>query len=378
MPARLLPSLVALALLGMTLPGPAAAAPRVPPGFLGMMADGPLFDPRVDLDAELGAMAGARVGAVRVAIYWDTAQPYASAADVPPDQAARFTDVGGVPTDFAAPDRFVAAAARRGFALLPVVLRTPVWARRRPALSNSAPTAAARAAYGRFLAALVRRYGPRGSFWAANPTLPRRPIRRWQVWNEPAGVRDWAEQPGVPAYVALLREAHGAIKSADPRAQVVLAGLVGRSWEQLERIYRRGGRRWFDATAVHPFSARPANVLKLARLARGVMRRHGDARAPLLITELSWPSSKGRIPRRYGFEQTERGQAARLRSALLELAAARRALHIPAVFWSTWISYDRDPAYPFDYAGLRRLEDDRVVRKPAFFAWQRVARELTR
>jgi hypothetical protein len=375
--------LTRLALAGVALAAclaatPAHATARVPQGFLGVVADGPLFDPRVDLGREIGVMASVGVQSTRFSIYWDAAQPYAGAQDVPPDQRGRFADEAGVPTDWAAVDRFVGLSAVRRLGLLPVVLRAPAWAREHPELPNSPPSVAGRVAYARFLAALVRRYGPRGTFWSANPRLPRMPIRRWQIWNEPAGVRDWSDQPGLPAYAKLLPPSYRAVKAADPGAQVVLAGLVGRSWDQLAELYRLGARRYFDAVAIHPFSARVSNVMKILRLARAVMRRRGDVRKSLLVTELSWPSAKGRTTVKYGFETTERGQAARLRTALGAIAADRRRLRIAAVYWSSWLSYDRDPNYSFDYSGLRRLDSDRVVAKPAYFAFRQVARRLER
>src|SRR3712207_8666952 len=91
-----------------------------------------------------------------------------------------------------------------------------------------------------------------------------------------------------------LRAAHGAIKAADPGAQVVMAGLTNRSWEDLARMYRAGARGTFDAAAIHPFSRRVTNVLKIVELARREMRRRGDARKPLLLTEISWTSGRGR------------------------------------------------------------------------------------
>ena len=39
--------------------------------------------------------------------------------------------------------------------------------------------------YAKYASELVRRYGPRGYFWRRNPSLPKRPIRTWQIWNEP-------------------------------------------------------------------------------------------------------------------------------------------------------------------------------------------------
>lgn len=347
-------------LVCMVLAAPAAASDReVPPGFLGMMADGPLAAPGFDLGGEFGVMSSTGVEAVRFSIYWNQAQP-----------------LGEDSTDFTATDRYVAAAASGRLRLLPVVLRAPAWARRHPRLANSPPSAAGVGAYGRFLCALIARYGPQGSFWAEHPELPRAPIRRWQVWNEPDGVRDWSDRPGIGGYVRLLRRAHDAIRAADPGAQVVLAGLVGRSWEHLTAVYRRGGRRYFDAVAIHPFSREVPDVMRILRRGRSTMRRNGDDRKPMLVTELSWPSAKNKTSLTYGFEVTERGQAERLRSAIRAIAGARRSLRIAGVYWSTWMSYDRDPVYPFDYAGVRRRTGEGAVNKPAFYAFRKIARRL--
>jgi hypothetical protein len=350
--------LTALLLLGL-LAGPAVAAPKVPKGWLGVMADGPLSDGRLDIGGEFAAMSSARTGSARFAIYWDIEQP---------------TETG--PTDFSSSDRYVEAAARARVRVLPVVVRAPVWARVHPGLQNSPPSATGIEAYGRFLTALIGRYGPSGSFWAEHPELVRQPIRQWQIWNEPDGSHDWSDQPGLPAYMPLLRTAHAAVKQADPGAKVVLAGLVGRSWEHLAEVYRRGGRRYFDVAAIHPFTETVRHMMLLVRRARGTMRRYGDARKPLALTELSWPSAKGKTKYKYGFEVSEKGQAQRLRQGVLAIAGKRRAWRIASVYWSSWISYDRSRSYSFDYAGLRRYRDGKVVRKPAFYAFRRVARQL--
>jgi hypothetical protein len=337
----------------------AAAAPTVPKGWLGVMADGPLSDGAVSIDGEFAAMKRARVGTVRFAIYWDMAQP----------------DAAG-PVNFSASDAYVGAAARRGLRALPVVMRAPIWARKHPGLSNSPPSASGVRAYGDYLQQLIGRYGPSGSFWAEHPELPRHPVRQWQIWNEPDGGHDWSDQPGLPAYMRLLKRAHASVKAADPGAKVVLAGLVGRSWEHLAEVYRRGGRRYFDMAAIHPFTESVRNVMRLIRNARTTMRRHHDGRKPLVLSELSWPSAKHKTKHRYGFEVSPREQARRLRAAVLAIAHERRALRIDSVYWSSWISYDRSKLYSFDYAGLSRVRGGKVVRKPAFFAFERVADTL--
>ena len=94
----------------------------------------------------------------------------------------------------------------------------------------------------------------------------------------------------------LLRVARTAVKAADPSAQVVLAGLTNRSWLDLGRVYRAGGGRLFDLAAVHPFSNRVSNVLKIVRLVRAQMRHYGDRSKPLLLSEVSWSSGRGTPP----------------------------------------------------------------------------------
>ena len=46
------------------------------------------------------------------------------------------------------------------------------------------PAGAAAPVGQRFVSGAVERYGPGGSFWAEHPSLPQRPIRTWQIWNE--------------------------------------------------------------------------------------------------------------------------------------------------------------------------------------------------
>ena len=177
----------------------------------------------------------------------------------------------------------------------------------------------------------------------------------------------------------LLRVARKAVKAADPSAQVVLAGLTNRSWLDLRRVYRAGGGRLFDLAAVHPFSNRVSNVLKIVRLVRAQMRRYGDRSNSLLLSEVSWSSGRGHSTFNYGWEMTEAGQAARVSEALAALAARRRADHLAAVYWYTWLSPTIGGRDSFDYAGLRRLDAaGRPVSMPALAAFRLVARRLER
>ena len=154
--------------------------------------------------------------------------------------------------------------------------------------------------------------------------------------------------------------------------------MFGRAWIGLDQVYAAGGRDSFDAVAIHPYTRRPRDVVRLLRIVRRVMARHGDAAKPLLVTELSWPSAAGRVVEPFRFAVDPRRQGSVLRQGFRLLADARRRLRLRAVFWYTWITRDRSPTDNFDYAGLLTLgADGRLARKPAFDVFRRVAHALT-
>jgi hypothetical protein len=328
----------------------------VPQGFFGVAVEGPMLRPETDVGAEFARMAAAGVESVEVEFNWAAEQPEA-----------------GAPPDFARTDRLVLAAARRRMSVLAIVVFAPPWAAVDPASVASPPKPGPLAAY---LRAAIARYGPKGSLWTQNPGVPRLAVRDWQVWNEPSHEGFWSEQPFAERYVSVLRAARRAIKGADRGARVVLAGLVYDSWTQLELLYRAGARGLFDVLSLHPYTRKLGNVIKVLRRNRTMLDHHRDRRVPILVTELSWPSSVGKTDSRYGYEVTERGQADHLREALPRLAALRRELRLERVYWFSWLSAETDPAYPFDYAGLRKLTPDGPRDKPALAAYRRAALRL--
>jgi polysaccharide biosynthesis protein PslG len=362
---RLIPVAAAAVLAMLCLPAcssdAAKPAARVPQGFMGVLAGTPVGDPdqRKLTDREFNTMDSAGVESVRVPVYWRASQPD-----------------GPQTTDFTPYDRMVGTAARHHISVLPVVLATPRWARRTP--NNLASPPRRPADYAAFMAQLVDRYGPRGTFWSENPDVPRRPIRQWQLWNEPDHLNNWSQHPYYKPYVALLAAAHKAIRGRDPGAKIVLAGLVGKSWVQLAQIYRAGGRRYFDYIAVHPFTRLLPDVLRILRYNRAVAKRYGDARKPMLVTELTWPSSLGKVKTRHiDLDRSERNQATLLDAAYRAIAARRGKLGIRAVYWSSWLTRDRSRDDVFDYVGLSTLRRNGTVRhKPAFYAYKSVARRL--
>jgi hypothetical protein len=354
--APMLPRLLVLAmLLVLAAAAPAEARRQVPFGWLGVNADGPLTG-----DAPAGEwdrLAGSGAESVRLAVRWNAAQPARAGA-----------------LDLAGTDAAVLAAASRGLTVLPVIQDTPGWAASDRADGAASPPRDP-ATYAAFVRALAARYGPKGSLWAEHPEVRPIPIRAWQVWNEPNLSRYWARQPFARSYVRLVRATRAAVRGVDRGARIVLAGLPNRSWQALATIYRAGGRGTFDVVALHPYTGKPRDVVRLVEYARRVARRHHDGGVPIWLTELSWPAARGRVSGTPGFETTDRGQATRLREAVRLLAAARRRLGIGAVYWYTWLSAE-GASSAFTYSGLRRIRDGATISAPSLTAYRAAARTL--
>ena len=339
------------------VPGSASAA-KVPANFFGVMADGPLLYNGFDDQAEFDLMARTGVQTVRMAMPWSAMEP----------QPGQY--------DFSSTDPVVAQAATHGFTELPTVTFAPAWAARHPGASNSPPEGTQN--YANFMTTLVQRYGPNGSFWAEHPELPVRPIREWQIWNEPnQPVFNWSDQPFAADYVALLRAARSAVLAGDPGAKIVLSGLVGTSWSALAKVYQAGGKGLFDDVAIHPFTLEPKNVLKILDKVRATMKRYHDSGRKMFITELTWPAAKGfSLTRTYGYETNDAQQARKLGQIIPMLVAARRSLRLERVYWYTWISAAPEPRNdPFSYSGLRQLQNNgtTVQSRPSLAVYARMA-----
>lgn len=381
-------ALAAIVAVALALSGPPLAAARqsplagtpVPKGFVGVNVDGPMVTPDDDvaLGPQFAAMVADGVESVRTVFDWSAAQPYASWSDVPSGQAAGFqTGAAGVPTSFAETDQLVEAADARGVSVLPIVIYAPSWDQSSVHTTGVAAPATPQP-YANYLTTLVQRYGPNGSFWSQHPELVKRPIRMWEIWNEPDLSSFWPIQPFAPSYVALLRAAHAAIKQADAGARVVLGGLANVAWKELPLIYRQGGRGLFDVVDVHAFTKQPSGVIQILGYVRAAMVRAGDGRKPMIAGEISWPSSLHQTTRLFDFETTAAGQARNIATVLPLLAANRRRLRLMDFYYYTWMGDEYRGAYPFNFAGLLAWRGGRVSSKPALKAFRQGALSLER
>jgi hypothetical protein len=383
-PLQLLATIALVALLSLSAAGSASARARartakadpVPSSFVGVDIDGPMVDDAagIDLTHQFNTMVSVGVGNIRMAFNWAGAQPYQSWAEVPAGQQGNFTDVGGIPTDFAATDQMVGLAAQRGMSVLPTVLYAPSWDARDNPVGVDTP--AQPGPYAAYVTALVHRYGPHGSFWSANPQIPARPIRMWQIWNEENLSYYW-QQPFASSYIPLLRAAHNAIKSADPGAKVIVGALTNMAWNALGQLYHRGARKLFDAVAVNGFTKKPANVILYLRLVRRAMDRFKDRHKPLYATEVSWPSAVGDTKVHFDWDTTEAGQARNIAALLPMLGADRFSLGLKGFYYYNWMGVEDFGALDFSFAGLVGITTDgQVFTKPALGAFKRGALAL--
>jgi hypothetical protein len=353
---------VALAALFVAA-GPASAQRSVPQGFFGVMYDHGIEKASdADQNEQWDLMASSGVETVRTVFNWADAQP------------------GGRGTEFnfEATDGVVRRAALRNQDVLPIVFYAPPWARAYRRRFTSPPKN--RADYVTYLAALVERYGPEGTFWTDHPELPKRPLRQWQIWNEPHLPAYWDAPENGPYgylrnYPLLLRSSYNIVKSLDPGAKIVLAGITQRAWEEIELLYQHAIKPYFDVAALQIFPQTVKRAVKATRFFRDAMKMRGDGRKPIYLTEITWPASKGKTQGiKYQRQETPRGMATKLTQMYRAMVLRRRALGVGKVFWYTWSSpYGRGGSI-FNYAGLQRYSEGRFTAQPALGAYQRSAR----
>lgn len=142
-------------------------------------------------------------------------------------------------------------------------------------------------------------------------------IAAYQVWNEPNLSREWGELPPDPIqYTALLKVCYEAIKSVDPDAIVISAGLaptgtqsddVIPDTEFLQAMYNAGAADYFDVLGLHapgykappevsPDEAATTEAYGMGRWfafrhvedMRAIMVANGDSDKQVALMEMGW------------------------------------------------------------------------------------------
>jgi hypothetical protein len=266
-------------------------------------------------------------------------------------------------------DVYVAKLAAHGIRVLPVLFNTPsfyVRARR----GRSACEPKENATFARFASLLVSRYGPKGSLWRDHPSVPKVPIRSWQVWNEPTLPLYACGKPSARRYTRMLKAVGRAIKRADRGAEVVSAGLPASKLRSavpltryLKSLYKAKAARYFDTLAINSYARNKRELARLLRRVRRLMNRRRDRRTPIWVTEIGW-GDKGL---KHRFIVGARGQSRRVKSSLRYIRRARRRLRLRGFVYFSW----RDsPPYPPRFRNLWGLHTGLLNRqgqpKPAF------------
>ena len=209
---------------GLAAAAPCAGAAPLPADFFGVYSEDAFAATGPARAATLQAQRQAGFGVVRLPLDWSAIQP-------DPDRWR-----------WEAHDQLVLDAAHAGMAVLPFLVQTPGWAR---APEHSGDPGIWPPQFPDYIvdfaAAATRRYGRGGTLWRSHPDVPYRPITAWQIWNEPNLPPFWRSGPDPVEYTRLLESAARGIRSVDPEAEVVSAGMPDIERYQPSGPARAGG-----------------------------------------------------------------------------------------------------------------------------------------
>jgi hypothetical protein len=349
----------------------ASAAQALPAGFWGVV-------PQSHLSGEqFQRLGNGGVESIRIPVGWGSVQP-----------------VKGGEFNWAGFDNLVEESAKAGIKVLPFLSGAPGWAVPEKTVPGAgglkAParlpvSGAARTGWVAFLTAAVARYGPTGSFWSEHPGVPKRPIRVWQIWNEP-NFKYFIAKPNPAEYGKLVKISYTALRAADPGAQIVLAGLFARpkgsrtasgkhkslNWyasDFLSQMYKTtpGLKTRFNGVALHPYTIRASELTPVTEEFRKVLTANKDGGKSLWMTELGWSSGKASSGNL--FAKGPAGQARELRTSFTILRNKQVKWKVKSVFW---FSVDDAPG-ACNFCDGSGLFGEGFQPKPAWFSYVKFA-----
>jgi hypothetical protein len=276
-------------------------------------------------------------------------------------------------------DQLTREAALRGVTLAPVLIDMP------GEVYTPPKTSLARARFAAFAEAAARRYGPSGSFWLSC-ACPKRPMRVWEVWNEPNIAPFW-DTPDPALYGYLLREVKARLRAVDPGARILFGGLAYPTTysstrhdplEFLRQVIATVGAHRFDALAVHVYRADAnANVNTLIANTVNALRTYGGTqlsgapRHQLWLNEFGRPTALDN-PSSVTDERanSERSQQAWLDAMVNGLLPHRTDWNLGPFMWYS-MRDAQSPTASWLRQGLRRTnaDDSDAGPKPAWDAY---------
>lgn len=311
-----------------------SVAQALPKNFWGVV---PQAQPNLE---QLQRLKRGGVASIRIPVIWPAVQPIRNGA-----------------FNWSGIDAQVENATLSGIAVLPFLVGAPSWAvplvpvpgsgGSVKASRNLPVSGAAAAGWSGFVRAAVARYGPGGAFWVEHPSIPPRPIRNWQIWNE-QNFEYFVTRPNPAEYGRLVKLSSVAIKGADPGARVILGGLFARPREAefkrkpplayfatdfLDQMYEKtpGIKSKFQGVALHPYTSTFRRLTPYIEELRAVLKANHDAAKGLWITELGWSSQHPALNN--SFAKGRQGQATQLRGAFNLLRSRQSKWRLQQVDW---------------------------------------------
>jgi hypothetical protein len=140
-----------------------------------------------------------------------------------------------------------------------------------------------------YATAFMKRYGPHGAFWKANPKLRYEPVSTVEVWNEPDNIHDWGTDINLTDYARMYEAVRTAVHRVDRGARVMTGGLA---WTEssLPRLLKAFRGKPMDEVGVHPYGKTPSQSVQVAKDALADMRAYGRGRTPVSANEYGWTS----------------------------------------------------------------------------------------
>lgn len=283
---------------------------------------------------------------------------------------------------FARYDQLVLLAASHHVRLLAELYMAPRWAAKTPTSVPADPSA-----YAAYVAAVVARYGPGGTFWAAHPSLASYAVQTFEIWNEAYYSNGNGGRYDPARYARLVKAAVTAGRAANPAAKF----LMGAEMEG-EFVQSKGVRSWvwwvdalynavpdlnnyFDGVSVHPYGhdithRSPAIVgqpyygydqMRRIELIRKQFVNHGATSKPFWATEVGWPTCKSGTIRCV----TPAGQVRSL-NTLMRYARTRWKSYVKAVFIFYYDDVGANSANPMNDYGLIYFNHRPKPALPAF------------
>jgi hypothetical protein len=262
------------------LPASALAA-SAPDGYFGVNP-GDLFKlPESKWDTHLAAIAEDGVQVVRMGAWWSDLEP---GPPVNGQHRYSWSDI----------DKQVVALSRHNLQWEPLLCFSATWGSKIEGEYNAAPDGPDN--FAAFGAALAKRYGRGGSFWAEHPELPALPVTSYEVWNEENAKVYW--HPATAGeYADLYAATRKAIHQVDDASRVVVGGLAGADngsvqapADFLREMYdhRPDLKSAVDAVGFHPYAREPQGVYtKVAQFRRDLDAIAGPD-VPIELTEIGW------------------------------------------------------------------------------------------